>query len=127
MPSNIQTTIRNNRCNAWVDALDVGTTDPSGDLTVHTASYAVLLATLIFSAPAFGSSSGGVATASTITAGTAVATGTAAAARCRDRDNATCWDMTCGTSGEYTLNSAAITNGSTVSCSSFTVTEPASG
>lgn len=124
--SGIATSIRNAACNAFVDALDVGSADASGDLQVHTAAFATLLGTLLFSATAFGAAASGVATANSITSATAVATGTASRMRCRDRDNSTCWDGTVSTSSaDYNLNSVAVTSGDTIACSSFTFTVPA--
>lgn len=125
--SAIQTTVRNNMCNALVDAIDVGSTDASGDFGLYTSAFGTLLALLTFSAPAFGNASTGVATANAITAdSSADATGTAAQIRIRDRDNTTVFDGTAGTSGEdFNLNTVSITSGSAVSCTSFTVTVPA--
>lgn len=125
--SGIQTTIRTNACNAHVDALDVGTTDATGDFAVYTTAFGTLLATLLFTNPAFGNAAAGVATASAITSGTAGNSGTAAAVRNRDRDNATCWDMTAGAgSGDYNMTNTSITGGDSVACTSYTFTCPAS-
>lgn len=124
--SGIQTTLRNNMCNALVDGLDVGSGDATGDFLVYTSAFGTLLATLLFSNPAFGNSSSGTATASAITSGTAGNSGTAAACRNRDRDNATCWDMTAGQgTGDYNMNNSSITSGDSVACTSYTVTQPA--
>lgn len=84
-----------------------------------------LLATLTFSATAFGASSNGTATANAITSGTAAATGTASWARCYKSDGVTAViDMNVGTSGsDLNLNSVSIQSGGTVSVTSMTVTQ----
>ncbi len=126
--SSIATTVRNAMCDAFVDAIDVGSTDPSGDIQIRTSGGTTLLAELAMSAPAFGSSSSGTATASAITDdSSADATGTAAVGRFRSRDNTTVADFTVGTSGaDLNLNTTSITSGDRVSISSCTVTMPAS-
>lgn len=125
--SGIQTTLRTNACNAFVDGLDVGTTDATGDMAVYTTAFGTLLATLLFTNPAFGNAAAGVATASAITSGVAGNSGTAAAVRNRDRDNTTCWDMTAAAgSGDYNMNSTTITTSDVVACTSYTFTVPAS-
>lgn len=125
--NNISTTLRNAACNLFVDAFDGGSSDASGDFTVNTSAFATLLATLVLSNPAFGSASGGQATANSITSGTAVASGTAAVARFRDRDNTTLFDGSVGTSGQdYNLSSLAVSTNDVLTCSAFTFTYPAS-
>lgn len=121
----IATGVRNSMCDAFVDAIDAGA--GAGTLTVHTAAYASLLATLTFSDPAFGAAASGTATASAITSGTAGNTGTAAVLRIADSNTTTVADGTVGTSGEdFNLNTTSITTNDSVSCSSCTITMPAS-
>lgn len=126
--SAIATTVRNAETDAIVDAIDVGTTDATGDFQWRTSGGTTLLAELTFANPAFGASSSGTATANAITAdSSADNTGTAALARIRNRDNTTVFEGTIGTSGEVVnLNTTSITSGDNCSCSSFTVTSPAS-
>jgi len=125
--SNIQTTVRNNMCNAFVDAIDVGTTDATGDLAGFTAAFATLLFECNFSNPAFGNAAAGVATANAISDDTSANnSGTAAVGRLRDRDNATVAEFTIGTAGaDLILNTTSITAGDRVGISSATVTQPA--
>ena len=81
-----------------------------------------LLATLTFGSTAFGSSSGGTATANSITSGTAVATGTAAHFDLCESGGTVVGTGAVGTSGaDLNLNTTAIVSGATVSCSSFTL------
>lgn len=82
-----------------------------------------LLATLTFGATAFGASSSGVATANTITSGTAGNTGTAGYFAVETSGSTVVGTGTCGTSGtDMILNSTSIVSGASVSCSSFTIT-----
>lgn len=84
-----------------------------------------LLATMTFDSTAFGSSSGGTATANTITSGTAAASGTAGYFALVESDGSTVVGTgTCGATSGYdlNLNSTSISEGATVSCSSFTIT-----
>jgi hypothetical protein len=94
------------------------------------------LATLTLSATAFPSSAtnasprGAKATASAITSDTnAAATGTAQYFRAYDHTGTTCVIQgNCGTSSaDMILNTTSIASGSTVSCSSWTVTLPDGG
>lgn len=126
--NNIATTVRNAMCDAFVDAIDVGTTDASGDLQVRTSGGTTLLAELTFSATAFGAASSGAATANAITDdSSADASGTAAVMRIRNRDNTTVAEGTVGTSGaDLNLNTVSITAGDRVSVTSATITMPAS-
>lgn len=124
----ISTTLRNAMCDALVDGIDTGSTDAAGAFNGHTAAYAALLFECACSNPAFGAASSGVATASAISDDTSANnTGTAAVGRVQDRDNATVFDFTIGTSGEdLNMNTVSITSGDTVSITSATVTQPAS-
>jgi len=83
-----------------------------------------LLASLTFSATAFGAAVASVITANAITAGTAGNTGTATFARIFQSDHATVvMDVTVGTSGAgINLNTTSIVSGAQVSLSSFTHT-----
>ena len=90
----------------------------SGDLEV---------ATLPFSATAFGAASSGTATAATITSDTNATGGTIAKAVAKDGDDTTIITFTVSTSGaDINLSSLSITGGDTVAVSSLTVTVPAS-
>ena len=83
-----------------------------------------LLAELTFTDPAAGSASGGALTFSAITAdASANATGTATWCRMVDSTGAFIADGSAGTSGtDYILNTASITLGVQVSCTSFVLT-----
>lgn len=89
-----------------------------------------LLATLTFGATAFGSASASAgtvtATANSITSGTAGATNTAGYFALVESGGSTVVATgSVGTSGaDLNLNSTSISSGATVSCSSFTITEP---
>jgi hypothetical protein len=113
--------------------IKVFTGSPPANL--ETADSGTLLATLTFSATAFPASAtnasprGAKATASAITAETnAPASGTAGYFRCYPNTPTTINGVlqgTCGTSAaDMIMNTTAITIGQTVSCSSFTVTQP---
>jgi hypothetical protein len=110
----------------------------SGTIRIYTGAQpslngaltGTLLATLTFGSTAFGTptASGGVvtATAGAITSGTAGNTGTAGYFALVKSDGTTIWGTgSVGTSGaDLNLNSLSITSGASVSCSSFTVTQP---
>ena len=117
---------RNAAADAVVDLVDAG--DGAGYLFICTAAGADTLATLTFSDPAFGAAASGVATASAITSDlSADGTGTAAVFYVTDSDSNEVFSGTVGTSGEdLNLNSVEIQSGSTVSCTTFTYTQPAS-
>ena len=89
---------------------------------------ATQLVELTLGATAFGAASGGVLTANAITGGTAGATGTASFFRILDSAGSTVLAQgAVGTSGaELTLPTTSITSGVTVTCSSLTLTIPAS-
>lgn len=128
---------RNAIVDALVDLIDAGagagtikiyTTGsgrPAGPATAITDQ--TLLATLTFSDPAFGSASGGTATASAITSdSSADATGTATWARIADSNGLAIVDVEVGTSGaDINFNSVAITAGSTVAITAMTVSKAA--
>jgi hypothetical protein len=126
MALTLPTATRNAACNAVVDLMDSGTT--LGKLKIYTTGLGVLLVTNLFSNPAFGGASTGVATAAAIANGTAVATNTAAEAKMTngaDTDIITGLVVGAG-SGDINLNSVSITSGDVVSITSMTVTMPAS-
>lgn len=126
--SSISTGARNAGADGFVDQIDLGATDASGDVQIATAAFATILAQPTFANPAFGAAAAGVATANAITDETnAPATGTAAVGRIRDRNNATVANFTVGTSGQdLNLNTTSITAGDRVSITSMTITAPAS-
>ena len=118
---------------AVVDRIDTG---GAGTIKIYTgtiptdADTAVgaqtLLATLTFSATAFGAASNGVATAAAITSDTSAdATGTAAWARIASGAGTTQMDVTVGTSGEdINFNTVSFVTGATVAITSLTYTQP---
>ena|SRR5687767_1207368 len=124
--NNIATAVRNSMCDALVDAIDAGA--GAGTLKGYTSAFGTLLFTLTFSDPAFGAAASGTATASAITDdSSADATGTAAVLRIQDSSPATVVEGTIGAgSGDLSLNTTSITTGDRVSCSSATITVPAS-
>ena len=125
--SNIATSVRNAGADALADAVDTGT--GTSHLRVYTTAFGTLVAELDFGDPAFGAAASGVATANAITAeASAPATGTAAVLRIVDQDGTTVCEGTVSTSGaDYNLNTTSITTGDQVSCTSMTITAPASG
>lgn len=118
------TAIRNSLADLVVDAIDAGTTDPSGDLQFATAAFAIILATLTFSNPAFGNAAAGIATAAAITADlNAAGTGVAVVFRIRDRDNNEVLQgsvSSTGGGGDIQLSSTTINPADTVSITSMT-------
>lgn len=135
------TTMRDAACNGIVDAIDGGT--PPGRLehrtgaqeaNVSDVSTGTLLGTNLFSNPAFGASSTGVAQASTITSDTnADASGTAGHFRIytgAGADTAALCQGNSGTAGtDLVFDNATIVAGGTIAISSgasFTVTVPIS-
>lgn len=120
-------------CDAVVDLIDVGGT---GTIQIRTgsaptattdANSGTLLATLTFSATAFGSASSGVATANSITSDTNVdATNTAAHFRIFAGNGTTCiMQGTVGTSGaDINFNTVNFVAGGTAAISSMTFTIP---
>ena len=135
MAFRLSTDTRNKACDAIVDDIDAGS--GAGTIAIRTgtqptnvgdADTGTLLGTLTFSDPAFGSSSTGTATASTITSDTnADASGTAGHFRIKDSDSNIVADGTCGQgSGDLSFDNATIVAGGTIAISSFTVTVPIS-
>lgn len=83
--------------------------------------------TCAFSSTAFAAASGGVATANSITNGTAVAAGTADSFEVRDGDGTVIFSGTVATSGaDLNISNTSINIDDVVSVSSFTYTAPAS-
>jgi len=123
MPT-LETAARNAACDAIVDLIDAGA--GAGTLVFETSGD-VEVATLTFSDPAFGNAATGTATAGSITSDTNATGGTIAQASAYDSNSAKVIEFTCGTSGaDINLSSLSITAGDTVSCSSLTITVPAS-
>lgn len=121
------TTLRNQLADLVVDAIDVGTTDLTGDLQIATSNaFTTILATLNFANPAFGSAAAGVATANAIASDTNAAnTGTAANFRIRNRNNSEVFQGTVtatGGGGDIQLSSVGITAGDTIALTSVTYT-----
>lgn len=123
MPT-LETATRNEACNAIVDLIDVG---GAGTLVFETSSD-VEVATLTFSATAFGAASGGTATAASITDDSSATGGTVAQASIYSGGATKIMECTVATdtSQDFQLSSLSIGAGDTVSCSSLTVTVPAS-
>lgn len=118
------TTTRNAIADCVVDRIDAGS--GAGKLKIYTSGDS-LLATLTFSDPAFGAAADGVATASSITSGTATGTGTAAKFTACDSDNNVVFAgsvTATGAGGDLTLSSTAITTGDTVAVNAATYTAP---
>lgn len=124
--NNISTAARDAMCDGLVDQVDTG--GGTSHIRIYTAAFATLLAELDFSATAFGASSGGTATANSITAeASAPDTGTAAVCRIVDKNGTTVWEGTVGTAGaDINLNTTSITAGDSVTITAMTVTVPAS-
>lgn len=137
MPFRLADTARNAACDGIVDLVDGGAgagllriyngAQPANPQTAHGST---LLATLTFTDPAFGASTGGVATASAIASDTNVdATATAQWARVVDSDGVdptdAVMDMDIGQgSGTLDFDNTAFVAGGTAAISSFTVTVP---
>lgn len=134
----IGTTMRDGACNGIVDTIDGGT--PPGRLEHRTgaqptnvadASSGTLLGTNLFSNPAFGASSTGVATASAISSDTnADASGTAGYFRIYTGAGGDTAALCQGNSGTATtdlvFDNNVIVAGGTIAISSMTVTVPIS-
>lgn len=129
----ISNLIRSAMCDALVDAIDTG---GNGTIQIRTGSAptnttdadsGTLLATLTFSATAFGAASNGVATANSITSDTNVdATGTAAHFRIKNGSGTVIAQGTVGTSGaDINFDSVTFVAGGIAAISSMTITVPA--
>ena len=119
---------RNAGCDAIVDLVDVS---GPGIIEIKSAPSTVAgtseVATLTFSATAFGAAAAGVATAAAITDDTSATGGTASDYTVFDGLAAAVWqgDVAAAAS-DLNLSSVTIGAGDTVSISSFTLTVPAS-
>ena len=115
--------VRNGIADYVVDSVDTG---GAGTLEFQTSGD-VEVATLTFSATAFGAASGGVATAASITSDSSATGGTFAKFVIKNGSGTTILSGTAGDVGteDIVLSSASIGNGDTVSCSSLTYTAPA--
>lgn len=119
------TAVRDSICNHVVDQLDEGT--PPGTLVFQTSGD-VEVATLTLANPAFGASSGGTATAGTITADSSATGGTIAKARLKNAagtDKIICSVTATGGGGDITFNSVVVSAGQQVSVTSLTYSAPA--
>jgi hypothetical protein len=126
MAITLTTAARNAACDAIVDLVDVGTTDANGDIVFMT-SGSVEVATLALTAPAFGASSDGVATANTVANDTNATGGTVALFKIQNKDNTEIFrGAVTVSSGDINLSSLVVGATDTVSMSSLTVTMPAS-
>lgn len=129
MAITLNTGARNAACDAIVDLVDVGT--PNGTIEIKSAASTVAgtneVATLTFSATAFGAASTGTATANAITDDTSATGGTASDYTVFDGNALAIWQGSVSTAGaDLNLSSTTIGAGDTVSISSFTLTVPAS-
>lgn len=118
--------VRQGICNFVVDQIDEGT--PPGHLVMQTAGGSTV-ATLTFSAAAFGSADGSaVAAAAAITSDTNAVGGTIAKAELRNAAGTAkilCSVTATGGGGDIQLSSVVISAAQTVSVSSLTYTPPA--
>lgn len=125
---------RNAIVDAFVDLVDTG---GAGTIQIRTGAAptnttdsdsGTLLATLTFSATAFGSASSGTATANSITGDSDIdATGTAAHFRVKNGAGTVIFQGTVGTSGaDMNFNTTSFVENGTVNLSTMTVTAPAS-
>ena len=120
----LETAARNAACDAIVDLIDAGA--GAGTLEFETSGD-VEVATLTFSDPAFGAASTGTATASSITADSSATGGTVAQASIYDSDSNKIMELTVATSGaDINISSTTVAATESVSCSSLTITVPAS-
>jgi hypothetical protein len=123
------TAIRNSLADLVVDAIDVGTTDASGDLIVQTAADATLCTINLNAPPAFGAAASGTATANGLPKeGTATGAGTAAKFRVRNRDNTEIFQGTVtatGGGGDMELSSTTIAINDVIRINTFTYTASA--
>lgn len=116
------TAARNAMADACVDRIDLGTTDPQGDLIIMTSGEAEVSAHACTN-PAFGAAASGTATASAIGDDTSAAGGTAALFKFQDRDNGEVFRGTVtgtGGGGDIELDNVVVGVGVTVSITSFT-------
>lgn len=130
--NNIATSVRNSMCDAFVDAIDGGTSN--GVLVIYTSGFGSALVTLPFNDPAFGAASSGTATMGTSPAVSATigATGTAAVFRVSTTNDGstpvtTLFEGTVSTSGaDINFGSTSFATSDTCTITSLTITMPAS-
>jgi len=120
------TLVRNTIADTVVDLIDAG--GSAGTLNFYTSNGGSLLATLTFSATAFGAAASGVATASAITEDANTAAGTVAWFEVHDSSGNTIFegdvtDDDTGT-GSILLSSTTLGTGDTLSVTSLTYTAP---
>jgi hypothetical protein len=120
--------IRNQLADLVVDAIDGGTTNPTGKLVLKDG--ATVLAELNMFNPAFGAASGGTATANAITDDTSAnASGTADNFEIQNRDGTVILTgnniTTTGGGGDLELNALFVAIGVNVSVTSLTYSAPA--
>lgn len=116
------TSVRNSLATQVANAVDAGTTNPNGQLIFQTSANAEV-ATINFSATAFGAPSSGVITAATMTDDTNATGGTVDNFKIVDRDGNTVVSGTVtatGGGGDIELSSTTIGAGDTVSVTSLT-------
>jgi hypothetical protein len=128
----LSTAARNALANVIKTAIDAGA--GAGTIKIYSGSQpatpqdtatGVLLVTLSFGDPSFGSASVGVITANAIAQVNAVATNTAGYARIADSDGNAIMDVDVGTSGAtINLNTTSIVSGGPVAITSATITVP---
>lgn len=118
------TAVRNGIADYVVDLVDAGA--GAGTLVFQTSGD-VEVATLTFSATAFGAAASGIATAAAITSDSSATGGTIAKFRIFDSNALEVLSGTAGDVGteDIVLSTATIGSGDTVSCSSLTYTAPA--
>jgi len=124
MPT-LEAAAQNAACDAIVDLIDVG---GAGTLVFQTSGD-VEVATLTFNATAFGAASAGTATAAAITPDTSATGGTVAQASIFSGGASKIMECTVSApagGGDIELSSLTVGAGDTVSCSSLTITVPAS-
>lgn len=118
------TAVRNGIADFVAAQINEGT--PPGTLVFQTSGD-VTVATLTFSATAFGAASAGTATAAAITSDTNAVGGTIAKARLKNAagtDKIICSVTATGGGGDIQLSSVIISAGQTVALSSLTYTAP---
>ncbi len=116
------TAAKNAATDAVVDLIDAGSGDANGDLVFMTAGSAEV-ATLAFSATAFGNASSGVATANAITSDINATGGTVALFKIQNKSNTEVLRGTVtasGGGGDIEMSSTGVGAGDTVAVSSLT-------
>lgn len=121
MAVNYSNTVKDNRMNQVLNAIDAGT---AGSMDIGTAGLSTVLVNIPFTKPSFSEASQTLTLLNTPRSGTASQSGTAAAARIKDSASTNViTGLTVGTSGsDINLNSTSITSGQTVTLTSGTIT-----